>query len=293
MSQSGTIINDSSIPVDVPTSFVTGSGTAIPAAHTINVLGAGNATTSAAGNTITITASGGVTSVSGTTNQVAVANGTTTAVVSLVGPYTPATYTAHGVLIGEGTSSIAALAAGTAGQVLQSGGASADPSYSTATYPSTAGTSGNVLTSNGTNFVSSPVAASTSYAVNMITASTPAPADNTTYFMPNASVWSAITAAATRIFIPRSGTLSSVYGAISITGTLASSENVTINVRLNNTTDTAITTTSQWTATLNTFSNNGLSIAVTAGDYISFTAVTPAWATNPTNVIFNASAFIS
>jgi hypothetical protein len=101
------------------------------------------------------TSAGTVSSVSGTANQVAVANGTTNAVISLIGPYTPATYTAHGVLVGEGTSSIVALAAGTAGQVLQSGGASADPTYSTATYPSTAGTSGNVLVSNGTNFVSS------------------------------------------------------------------------------------------------------------------------------------------
>jgi hypothetical protein len=48
---------------------------------------------------------------------------------------------------------IGTLAAGSAGQVLQSNGASS-PSYSTATYPSTAGTSGNVLTSNGTNWSS-------------------------------------------------------------------------------------------------------------------------------------------
>ncbi len=99
--------------------------------------------------------SGTVTNVSGTANQVAVATGTTTPVISLIGPYTPATYTAHGVLIGEGTSSIVPLAAGSAGQVLQSGGASADPAYSTATYPVTAGTSGNVLTSDGTNWTSS------------------------------------------------------------------------------------------------------------------------------------------
>ncbi len=64
------------------------------------------------------------------------------------------TLTNHGVLIGQATSAIVATAAGTAGQVLQSGGASADPVYSTATYPATAGTSGNVLTSDGTNFVS-------------------------------------------------------------------------------------------------------------------------------------------
>jgi hypothetical protein len=98
---------------------------------------------------------GTVTSVTGTANQVNVATGTTTPVISLIGPYTPATYTTHGVLIGEGTSSIVALAAGTAGQVLQSGGASADPVYSTATYPASSGGSGKILYDNGTNFVES------------------------------------------------------------------------------------------------------------------------------------------
>lgn len=66
-----------------------------------------------------------------------------------------ATLTNHGVLVGAATSAITQLSAGTAGQVLQSGGASADPAYSTATYPATAGTSGNVLKSDGTNIVSS------------------------------------------------------------------------------------------------------------------------------------------
>jgi hypothetical protein len=64
------------------------------------------------------------------------------------------TLTSHGVLIGQGTSAVAATAAGSAGQVLQSGGSGADPAYSTATYPSTAGTSGNVLVSDGTNIIS-------------------------------------------------------------------------------------------------------------------------------------------
>lgn len=66
-----------------------------------------------------------------------------------------ATLTNHGILIGAAAGNITATAAGSSGQVLLSGGASADPSYSTATYPSTAGTSGNVLTSNGTNWASS------------------------------------------------------------------------------------------------------------------------------------------
>lgn len=65
--------------------------------------------------------------------------------------------TARGVVIAEGSGAFQATAAGTSGQVLQSGGAGSNPSYSTATYPSSAGSSGNVITSNGTNFTSSPL----------------------------------------------------------------------------------------------------------------------------------------
>lgn len=65
------------------------------------------------------------------------------------------TLTNHGVLVGAATSAITQLATGSANQVLLSGGASADPTWSTATYPATAGTSGNVLTSDGTNWTSS------------------------------------------------------------------------------------------------------------------------------------------
>jgi len=46
------------------------------------------------------------------------------------------------------------IAAAATGKVLQAN-TGASPSYSTATYPSTAGTSGNVLTSDGTNWLSS------------------------------------------------------------------------------------------------------------------------------------------
>lgn len=48
------------------------------------------------------------------------------------------------------------------GKILQGAGIGAPPSYSTATYPSTAGTAGNLMTSDGTNWVSqAPVGGST------------------------------------------------------------------------------------------------------------------------------------
>lgn len=152
--------------------------------------------------------SGTVTSVTGTSNRITSSGGNTPAIdisasyvgqasITTVGTITSGTWTGttivvanggtgrtsltnHGVLVGATTTAITQLAAGSAGQVLQSGGASADPAYSTATYPlvattagtilradgtnwvattatypTTAGTSGNVLTSDGTNFTSS------------------------------------------------------------------------------------------------------------------------------------------
>lgn len=73
--------------------------------------------------------SGGNFNILGTANQILVAGSANTETLSLIGPYTPATYTAHGVLLGEGTSSIVATAAGTSGQVFTSGGASANGAY--------------------------------------------------------------------------------------------------------------------------------------------------------------------
>jgi len=98
------------------------------------------------------TSAGDVLSVTGTANQILASPTTGSVILSLIGPYTPATYTAHGVLIGEGTGSIVATSAGTAGQLLTSGGASADPTWTTTTFPSTVaagalllGTSANVI----------------------------------------------------------------------------------------------------------------------------------------------------
>jgi hypothetical protein len=80
-----------------------------------------------------LTSAGNVLSVTGTANQILASPTSGAVVLSLIGPYTPATYTAHGVLVGEGTGSIVATATGSAGQFLVSGGASADPSFQTAT----------------------------------------------------------------------------------------------------------------------------------------------------------------
>lgn len=85
--------------------ITTNSGTVTPSAGNVNVVGAGSIT---------------------------VAGLTDTATVQLTG------LTNHAVLVGAGTTTITKVGpTATAGQVLQSAGAAADPAFSTATYPLT------------------------------------------------------------------------------------------------------------------------------------------------------------
>lgn len=89
----------------VPSLFTENTGTATPSAGNLNVLGTGSTTTVGSGSTVTV-------ELTGLTN--------------------------HAVLIGAGTTTITKVGpSATALQVLQSGGSSADPAYSTATYPAT------------------------------------------------------------------------------------------------------------------------------------------------------------
>jgi hypothetical protein len=95
----------------------------VPTAGNINIKGSGSTTTVGSGSNATV-------ELTGLTN--------------------------HAVLVGAGTTTITKVGpTATAGQVLQSQGLSADPAFSTATFPATAGTTGTILRSNGTNWVNS------------------------------------------------------------------------------------------------------------------------------------------
>lgn len=81
--------------------------------------------------------------IGGTANQVNVANGAGSITLSLIGPYTPATYTSHGFLFGAGTSSITASAEPSNGQI-PIGNTGSVPTLATIT-----GTQDNLTVTNG------------------------------------------------------------------------------------------------------------------------------------------------
>jgi hypothetical protein len=67
----------------------------------------------------------------------------------------PITTTQYDVLVGGANDTISSVGPGSTGQILQSAGASSNPAYSTATYPSLGTGTGTLLRADGTNWVSS------------------------------------------------------------------------------------------------------------------------------------------
>lgn len=253
------------------------------------------------------------------------------------------TVTQYGVLTGDASNAISSIAAVAAGRAFQSGGAAANPSYSTPTFPSTSGTSGKILVSDGINNVYStpkfPNASATSrkrivsdgtdwvastetwavpgtntnvltsdgtnwtsatskygYDLHWSTASSGAPVASSTYFFMTGSAMIAFTSwtNSATYFITQSGTITAFRARFFVSGS-PTSELSTLYIRVNNTTDNAIySTLNMATGASFNISNTSLSIAVTAGDYISLKWITPAWVTAPSaNSTFSGTIFIS
>lgn len=97
------------------------------------------------------------------------------------------------------------------------------------------------------------------------------------------------------LYITKSGVLDTayihwqdnVYGG----GIAGSNENVSVYIRLNNTTDTLIATISNVNSA-KLFSNTGLTISVAQGDYIEIKLVTPAWVTSPVDIAVGGVLYI-
>ena len=207
------------------------------------------------------------------------------------------TATSGKVLIGNGTNFVSSTptfpnASATSGKIIKSDGTNWVASTETYAAPST---SGNVMTSDGTNWTSAAPAAGGGSVLWFMTFAG-SPTDGTTYFFELAQPFTNHTASnlvGQMIYMPRSGTITAFYGNFLVQGTLGSNENCTLAIRLNNTTDTNISTTIQLTAALVSVSNSSLNISVAAGDYIEYKFISPSWSTNPTTVSLQGSINIT
>lgn len=152
-----------------------------------------------------------------------------------------------------------------------------------------ASTSGFVLTSNGTGVAPSfqAAAAAGKFYLGNIFTNSGNPADSTTYYFERGTAFTARTISTVplqRIYFTKAATITTAYGVVTVGGTLASAGSSTVFIRKNNTSNTNITTSLAMTSSSNTFNNTGLSISMSAGDYVIIGLTTPSWATNPTLV---------
>lgn len=127
MSQAG-ILEQQAIGPDVPTTFVCNVGSAVPISNTLEILGAGGASTSGSGNTITITTAGDNLTLTGDLggnlfptagnwniiggDNLTTSGAVSTLTISLTG------LTQYSVLLAASSSSLQASNLGTDGQVL-------------------------------------------------------------------------------------------------------------------------------------------------------------------------------
>lgn len=129
------------------------------------------------------------------------------------------------------------------------------------------------------------------YALFLGTGST-SPNDSTAYYFGALSSLAAtVSSGVRRVYIPKTGTIKVAQFTWFGSSAAGSGENLTLEIRLNNTTNTTIATIGDTNA-YKYFSNTGLSISVSQGDYIEITFTGPAWATNPTGVVIGGHVYI-
>lgn len=159
-------------------------------------------------------------------------------------------------------------------------------STSAAQSVSSVGVANQLLTSNGSSALPSfEFSSSGMYTLNISSGATASPPDALTFFIRAfVSLTTSTTSgnAGQRLYIPYTGTLVGCRGIV--TCTPGSSENVTVSVRINNTTDYTATSTLQLSSSPATFTNNAMNVAVSQGDYAEIKVACPTWTSNPTSV---------
>jgi hypothetical protein len=113
-------------------------------------------------------------------------------------------------------------------------------------------------------------------------------ADSTTYYIGLGGYLASTVANTRNVYIPFTSTLTNVLITAGASNA-ASTQDTTVYFRLNNTTDTLLSSTvkfsggnAQANGTILSYSISGLSVSVTAGNFFEIKLVTPVWTTNPT-----------
>ena len=119
------------------------------------------------------------------------------------------------------------------------------------------------------------------------------PLDSSTYYFGNFITVPQTYEPVARFYLPFDCTIKSIYLAAFMYTTAASAEDVSVYIRVNNSTDHLISTTWKWNVvnTDNLLFVSGLAIALSAGDYITVKIVTPNFATNPATTYHKATIF--
>jgi len=305
----------SGVPISTDTALSPNSNTLVPSQQAVKtyVDALGNPVTlSKGGTSANLTASNGgifystgtagaILSGTATANQMLLSGASTTPAWSTATH--PATTTVNQLLYSSSTNVIAGLATANQG-VLTTGTGGIPVITAIATngqliIGSTAGApaAGTLTAGAGvtvTNASNSITLASVAQAYSIQTA-VGNPADSTPYFMIQAVsfITGTATGGVSRFYIPVAGKINKAYGSLVVTGTLGSSQTSTLALRLNNSTDTTITSSLSATAASNTFNSTNLNITVAAGDYIEWKFTGGAWSpTNPTGVMLTATFFV-
>lgn len=151
------------------------------------------------------------------------------------------------------------------------------------------GTSGQILTSNGA--ATSPTWQNSFYQITVACSSSVLVALST-YYMGFGQAFNTTAIASTKFVITRSGNIKTTYALATNEGTLSSSELATLKISINGASGTTIFNNIDFSTINTSYSNTGLNIAVTAGDYIQFELDTPAWTIAPTSVVMSISISI-
>ena len=234
----------------------------------------------------------GTTQFSGNTNNyinfsginMTITSAATNTLVFSAGDYLPTSGgTINGNLIITGNTTISGL---TASQLIATDANDTLVSLSTSTYPSLTELS---YVKGLTASIQTQLNNKTDYFTIVCNAGGTNLADATTYYMGQGGYAVSTTVNTRNVYVPFTSTLTNVT-IVTGSAVVATTENTTVIFRLNNTTDTTLSSTIKFSggnaqsngATL-AYNITGLSIAVSAGDFFEIKFTTPTWVTNPTS----------